>query len=245
MLLSTFQFITTIVLAMVCARALGLSEGDLPFIAFIIPALWMLSRSGCSGVILLIGVLAYALTIPYQPASLSVSTWIIFPLLMVVFSHPRNLPVFAVCALIVITLEVGIMVTQAAGKLAGTPAMTIVQVLAVVLIWWAASSWKVTQQHSWWSLALIIPLWVAGLTLAAVLALCLTGLVAVIESLTRKKQCQWGKLLCWTLPSVGFMAVILSPDIDVPKPVFVVWLCLLATAWMTDYILRSAEEESL
>lgn len=245
MLLSTFQFVTTIVLAMVCARALGMSEGDLPFIAFIIPALWMLSRSGFSGLILLVGVWVYALTVPHQPASLSVSMWVIFPLLMVVFSHPRNWPVIAVSALIVTTLEVGIMVTQAAGKLSGTPAMTMVQIIAMVLIWWAASSWKGTRQHSWWALALIIPLWVAGLNMAALLALCLTGLLAMVESLTRQEQCQWGKLLCWTLPAVGFMAVIVSPEIDVPKPVFVVWLCLLATAWMTDYILKNAEEQSL
>lgn len=245
MLLSTFQFITTILLAMVCARALGLSGGDMPFIAFIIPALWLLSRSGFSGVILLLGVLGYALTIPYQPASLSVSMWVIFPLLMVVFSHPRNMPVIAVGALIVITLEVGIMVTQSAGKLSGTPAMTMVQILAMGMIWWSAASWKPTQQHSWWPLALIVPLWVSGLQMAAVLALCLTGLVAVIESLSQQKKFQWGKLLCWTLPSVGFMAVILSPEIDVPNPVFVVWLCLLATAWMTDYILKSNEEQPL
>ncbi|GAL34636.1 hypothetical protein JCM19240_4186 [Vibrio maritimus] len=32
------------------------------------------------------------------------------------------------------------------------------------------------------------------------------------------------------------------PTIDVPKPVFVVWLCLLGTAWMTDYIINIDEE---
>jgi hypothetical protein len=39
--------------------------------------------------------------------------------------------------------------------------------------------------------------------------------------------------------------VVLSPDIDVPKPVFVVWICLLTTAWMTDYILKNTEEQPL
>jgi hypothetical protein len=42
---------------------------------------------------------------------------------------------------------------------------------------------------------------------------------------------------------VGFAALVVSPNIDVPNPVFVVWLCLLTTAWMTDYILKSVEEE--
>ncbi|GAL27088.1 hypothetical protein JCM19239_1102 [Vibrio variabilis] len=32
--------------------------------------------------------------------------------------------------------------------------------------------------------------------------------------------------------------------VEVPHQVVVVWMCLLATAWMTDYILRSMEVEA-
>ncbi|NMV28035.1 hypothetical protein HKB32_02510, partial [Vibrio parahaemolyticus] len=55
---------------------------------------------------------------------------------------------------------------------------------------------------------------------------------------------RWSKLLCWTLPTVGFAALVVSPTTDVPNPVFVVWICLLGTAWMTDYILRSSDEQA-
>ncbi|MCE7659998.1 VP0952 family biofilm-associated protein [Vibrio fluvialis] len=245
MVFSAFQFVITTLLVMVCARALGLSEGDVPFITFVIPALWILPRGGITGFVLLAGMDAYGITLPYQPASLSVSMWVLFPMMMVAFSRGSNKGIMAISALIVITLQVGIMVTQAAGKLDGEPWMTVVQLAAVVVIWWAASSWKPSHSHSWWALGLIIPLWVAGLTFAAVIALCLTGLVAVMESLSQVKSFSWSKLLCWTLPSVSFMAVVLSPDIDVPKPVFVVWICLLTTAWMTDYILKNTEERPL
>ncbi|WP_412497806.1 hypothetical protein [Vibrio furnissii] len=245
MVLSTFQFLITTVLVMVCARALGLSEGDIPFITFVIPALWILPRGGVSGFVLLAGMAAFGITLPHQPVALSVSMWVLFPMMMVAFSRGSNKGIMAVSALIVLTLQVGIMVTQSAGKLGGAPWMTIVQIVSVMAVWWAAASWKPSHRHSWWALGLVIPLWVAGLTFASVVALCLTGLIAILESLSQVKSFHWSKLLCWTLPAVSFMAVVLSPDIDVPNSVFVVWLCLLSTAWMTDYILKSTEEQPL
>lgn len=134
------------------------------------------------------------------------------------------------------------MVTQSAGKLSGTPLVTVLQVASVIVIWWAASHWKPSYKHSWWVLALIIPLWLADLSYAVLVALSITGMMASMESLTKLTSFRWNKLLCWTLPTVGFAALVVTPSIDVPNPVFVVWLCLLGTAWMTDYILRSAEE---
>lgn len=55
MVFSAFQFVITTLLVMVCARALGLSEGDVPFITFVIPALWILPRGGITGFVLLAG----------------------------------------------------------------------------------------------------------------------------------------------------------------------------------------------
>ncbi|MGD8172198.1 hypothetical protein ACQEXU_11100 [Vibrio sp. TRT 21S02] len=242
MVFSTLQFVITTLLAIVCARAFSLSQGDIPVLAMVIPALWMLPYGGIKGLVLLAAMTLYGLTLPYQPIPLSVSVWILFPLLMVVFSRRSSIGVVLTAALIVLTLEVGIMVTQSAGKLSGTPVVTVLQVASVIVIWWAASHWKPSYKHSWWVLALIIPLWLADLSYAVLVALSITGMMASMESLTKLTSFRWNKLLCWTLPTVGFAALVVTPSIDVPNPVFVVWLCLLGTAWMTDYILRSAEE---
>lgn len=242
MVFSTFQFVVTTLLAVVCARAISLSEGDIPVLALLIPALWVLPQGGIVGLILMAAMTTYGLTLPYQPIALSVSVWVLFPLLMVVFSKRSSLGVILTSALIVMTLQVGIMVTQAGGKLAGEPFVTLIQTLTVVVIWWAANHWRPSNRHSWWVLGLILPLWVADLSYAVLVALSVTGIIASMESLSKLKSFKWTKLLCWTLPTVGFAALVVSPNVDVPNPVFVVWLCLLATAWMTDYILRSAEE---
>ncbi|MDC5809782.1 hypothetical protein OPW07_08605 [Vibrio europaeus] len=242
MVFSTFQFLVTTLLAVVCARAISISEGDIPVLALVIPALWIFPQGGLVGLVLMAAMTTYGLTLPYQPITLSVSLWVLFPLLMVAFSRRSSLGVVLTSFLIVATLLIGIMVTQAGDKLAGEPVVTFVQTLSVAVIWWAASHWKPSNKHSWWALGLILPLWIADLSYAALIALCITGIMASMESLSQLKTFRWSKLLCWTLPTVGFAALVVSPNIEVPNPVFVVWICLLGTAWMTDYILRSVEE---
>ncbi|MBW3694562.1 hypothetical protein EK599_02585 [Vibrio sp. T187] len=244
MVFSTFQFLITTLLAVVCARAISLSEGDIPVLALVIPALWILPQGGIAGLALLAAMTVYGLTLPLQPITLSVSVWVLFPLLMVVFSKRSSVSVLLISSLIVLTLQVGIMVTQSAGKLGGTPWVTILQIVAVVAIWWSATHLKPTSRHSWWSLGLILPLWIADLPYAALIALSITGIMASMEALTKLKTFRWNKLLCWTLPTVAFAALVVTPSIEVPSPVFVVWLCLLGTAWMTDYIIRAEDEQN-
>ncbi|MGF1739730.1 hypothetical protein L4C34_01385 [Vibrio profundum] len=242
MVFSMFQFVITTLLAVVCARAISLGEGEVPVLAMLIPALWIVPQRKLSGVVLMLGMTAYGLSLPYQPASLSVCVWMLIPLLMVAFSKRSSIGVVWTTALIAVTLLIGLMVTQAADKLGGSAMMTAIQTLAIVAIWWGASSWKPTNQRRWWSLALIIPLWIADLNHAAVVTVCILGMMASMESFIKPKFDGWNQLLCWILPTIGFASLVIAPDIDVPSSVFVVWMCLLATAWMTDYILRSEEE---
>ncbi|MEH0689651.1 hypothetical protein H4F17_11315 [Vibrio cholerae] len=245
MVLSTFQFFVATLLAVICARTISMSEGDIPLLAMLIPALWILPQGGIVGLILIGAMTVYGLTLPYQPIALSVSQWILFPLLMVVFSKRSNIWVVLTTALIVAALQVGIMVTQAGGKLEGSAFITVLQTLSILVVWWSANHWKPSNKHSWWALSLILPLWMADLSYGVLVALSLTGMIASMETLTKLKTLRWGKLLCWTLPTVGFAALVVSPNIEVPNPVFVVWFALLGTAWMTDYILRSAEEAEI
>lgn len=244
MILSALQFLIATIFTIVAAYVAGLSEGDIPIIAFLIPALWLLPKSGFSSVVMLAAMGILGLTLPLQPVALSISQWVLIPLLMVAFSPRSNLGVILVSALIVLTLQVGIMVTQSAGKLEGSPMVTVVQIVMVMLIWWAARGWKPSHAHSWWALVLVIPLWVAEQFYAATLALLITGIIAACEYLVPKAtpSLNWGTLLGWSLPCVSFATLVVSPATDVPKSVFVVWICILATAWTTDYVLKSTEE---
>lgn len=243
MVVSIVQFVITTLLAIVCARTLSVSGGDVPVLALIIPALWILPQSGVAGFLLLGSMAVYGFTLPHQPIALSLSVWILFPLLMVTFSKRSSIYVLITSAAVICTMELGIMVTQAEGKIDGNWMVTLVQILSVMVAWFAARHWKPSSQHSWWSLALILALWIAGWTHAALIALCIVGIIASAETLPKISQFKWSKLLCWTLPTVGFAAIVAMPEIDIPNPVFVVWIFFLGTAWATDFVLRSNDED--
>ncbi|WP_205741955.1 hypothetical protein, partial [Halomonas marinisediminis] len=68
-----------------------MSEGDIPLVAVLVPALWLIQKRSVASVVFFISVLAYGLTLPHQPITLSVSVWILFPLMMVIFSKRSNL----------------------------------------------------------------------------------------------------------------------------------------------------------
>lgn len=220
-----------------------MSNGDIPILAMVIPALWILPKNGIAGALLLAAMSIYGLTLPIQPAALSLSTWILFPVLMVAFSERSSNFVRVTLGLCVSSMETGIMLTQLNGKLGGSALATLVQLLCVALIWYASVNWKTSSKHSWWMLLFIPPLWLAGWQDAALVALSVTGILAASQTMPDIESIQWTKLLSWTLPTVGFAALLTFPDVDIPNQILVAWLFMLGTAWATDYILDTQEDE--
>ncbi|RZP57187.1 hypothetical protein D8T45_21045, partial [Vibrio vulnificus] len=72
MIFSILQFTITSLLAVVCAKAISMSAGDIPVLALVIPALWILPQGGIAGLVLLAAMTVYGLTLPMQPIALSV-----------------------------------------------------------------------------------------------------------------------------------------------------------------------------
>ncbi len=242
MVFSLLQFMTAILLSIAFTQSLILSGNEINILCLVIPALWLFPRSLSGSLLLCCGLLVYALTLTIQPVSVSVAMWILFPLLMVSFSKKSNLVVVCTVALIVATLIVGLMVSQSAGRLEGTPGATLAQMVAICALWCSARYWQPTHIH-WWSALLFAFVWISGFTYNVLAALSLIGIMTLAQSLSRDKLLNWMTLLCWTLPSVGFATIVLSSSYEVPSAVFVVWLCLLATAWVTDYILNSESSQ--
>ncbi len=245
MVFAVLQFTVTTLLAMACASALSQSGGDIPVLALIIPVLWILPKSGIAGIILLLSLTVYGFTLPLQPIAMSLSIWILFPLLMVTFSRRSSVYVLMTTTVTIALMQVGIMVSQVKGNIPGEWGVTLIQTLSVMGVWYASSHWKRSSQYSWWVLPLLIILWGAGWTHAALVALCIIAIITSAETMPKPSILNWNKLLCWTLPTVGFAAVVVSKTIDIPHPVFVVWILLLGTAWATDYVVRAADEGNI
>ncbi|MGL6261676.1 hypothetical protein [Vibrio sp. WXL103] len=244
MVYATIQFLATVFLAIICSQAMMFSQGELPALVVIIPALWLASRLRFAGIWFVVTMVIYGFTLSHQPVSLSISLWMLTPMLMVVFSRRSSIWVIAMNGAIAMALLSGITYTQAAGELDGTPLLTVVQTLCVVSISWCLHYWQPSRAHSWWTLGLLVPMWISGLIYPALVTLCITAIMGSVERLSALRDFRWSKLLTWTLPTVGFAGLIVHPNVDVPHPVFVLWFCLLGSAWMTDYILRTMELES-
>ncbi|OBT14013.1 hypothetical protein A9264_02440 [Vibrio sp. UCD-FRSSP16_10] len=241
MVFSAIQFFTTTLLAIICAQSIEVTQGNVPVLALAIPALWIICRSRASGLFLLIGLCLYGFTLSYQPSALSVSTWILFPLLMVAFSkrctNGARIGVFS----FFLFLQSGIIYSQMEGILSGEPIFTLLQISSVAMIWFAAVSWKTSSKHGWWALLLVLPLIAAGMTHAALISLTIVGIMLSLESMS-KTNVKLLKLQCWTLPTAAFASLVAMPSGNVQGIVLLVWLLILAAIWMTDYILRVNEE---
>lgn len=242
MVLTVLSIILSILLVVVGVFAFGISGGDLPLLALAIPMLWLIPQGGVATWVLFGGISLFGLTLNEQPLSLSIAVWTLFPLLMVIFSRQKSMHLVAFIIAVVVAMEAGIMALQYEGRLGGTASLTLVQIISVILVWIAARSWKPVNQHAWWPLVLVIPLWIGGLQHAALVALSITGLIVCLQSLGRSKYSDWLSLLSWLLPVIAFATLIISPKFDVPTSVMISWLMILIIGWVTDFMMQVDDE---
>ena len=243
MLYAALLVVVSIVLTVVGVSALGQSQGELPALALAIPALWLLPQGGVSAWLLLIGLGAYGFVLPEQSLALSISIFMMLPIFAVSFSTKSTWQMAALLISVVLAMDVGLMALQGEGKLPGSPGAIIVQIMAVGVIWVALRSWRPVDGNTWWPLFLVVPLWVGGMEHAALVALCVTGLIATIQELLKGKLNEMVPRMVWILPAVGFATMVLVPWLEVPNPVLVAWLLVLGGALLGEYLLEDMEEE--
>ncbi|EAS40663.1 hypothetical protein C9J48_03550 [Photobacterium profundum] len=242
MLYAALLVFVSIVLTVLGVTALGYSQGDVPALALAIPALWLLPQGGAAAWLLLIGLASFGAVLPDQSLALSISIFMMLPIFSIAFSPKSNWQLGALLVSVVIAMDVGLMALQGEGKLPGSVGATVVQIVAVCIIWYAARSWRTVEGNTWWPLFLVVPLWVGGLQHAALVALCITGLIAALQGMKKVKVGDWVPRLAWVLPAVGFATLVIVPQFDVPNPVLVAWLLILGGALLGEFLLEDPEE---
>ncbi|MGF1688448.1 hypothetical protein L4C36_17465 [Photobacterium japonica] len=243
MMYAALLFMASIGLTIVGISALGQSQGNLPALALAIPALWLLPQGGVSAWLLLIGLGAFGIVLPEQSLALSISLFMMIPIFSVSFGPKSPWQLGALLLSVVLAMDVGLMALQSEGKLAGTPTATIVQIIAVGVIWVALRSWRKVDGNTWWPVGLVVPLWVGGMEHAALVALCITGLLATLQEMRNTQLKEWVPRMGWILPAIGFATIVLIPWFEVPNPVLVAWLLVLGGALLGEYLLEDQEEE--
>ncbi|GAL15102.1 hypothetical protein JCM19233_6118 [Vibrio astriarenae] len=70
MVYSTIQFLAVVFLAVICSQAMMFSQGELPALVVLIPALWLVSQLRSTGVVFVVTMLIYGLTLSHQRSTL-------------------------------------------------------------------------------------------------------------------------------------------------------------------------------
>ncbi|UTM58163.1 hypothetical protein L4174_004770 [Photobacterium sp. CCB-ST2H9] len=234
--------IMSVALTVIGVSTLGLSQHYLTVLAVAIPALWLLPQGGLSSLLLLFGIGLYGAALPYQPLALSVSLLVMLPVFSVSFSSKANWQVGALLFAIVIAMDAGMLALQSEGKLGGQMSFTLLQIIAVGMIWCAGRFWRPVKGNYGWPVLLAVPLWLSDLAPAALIVLCVIGLILALQTLYLKHPQGWVDRLSWVLPALAFATVAIDPEFDVPNPVLVSWLMVLGSAILGEYLLAEVED---
>ncbi|GAA03572.1 VP0952 family biofilm-associated protein [Photobacterium leiognathi] len=243
MLYKTMLIAITLLLTVLGVNALAHSQGELPILALAIPALWLLPQGGVAAWLLLIGLGLFGYALPEQPVALSVSLFMMLPILIICTSPKGCWQLGSLMISIVLAMNAGLMALQGEGKLPGSITATLLQIIAIAIIWFAARSWRPVEGNTWWPIILVIPLWVGGMEHAALLALCVTGIIAALQSLSKMHLDEWIPKLACVLPAVGFATLVIMPQFDVANPILVSWLLVLGGGLLGESLLEDPEEE--
>ncbi|MDD1781380.1 hypothetical protein LRP49_09215 [Enterovibrio sp. ZSDZ35] len=238
---STMLMITSAVMVVGAALSLAIADGNIPLIAFAIPALFF-ARGGIAVWILALSLVGFGAVTPDQPISISLSLWMILPALVLITGVKRNWQVSVLVISVIIAMECGLLALQSDQKLGGAMSYTLMQILCVILVWVSVYFWKPVQV-SWWPAVLIVVLFAGGWSQAALLAFCGSVLALTLQELQRIGGDSRGDKLSVILPAIAFATIVVIPEFSVPNPVFVAWLLSLTIAWLGDYLINTENEE--
>ncbi|HIF9340236.1 TPA: hypothetical protein ACX6RU_000266 [Photobacterium damselae] len=245
MLYAALLMIASVALTIVGVTALGHGQGEIPALALAIPALWILPQGKTAAWLLLSGLALFGYALPDQPLALSISLFMILPILAVSFSSKSPWQLGAMLIAVVIAMLFGLMALQTESKLSGSVGATCMQLMGVLMIWYAARSWRPVMGNTWWALVLVIPLLMGGMAPAALVALCVTGLIAAMQEMEKHKVGEWIPKMAWVLPAIGFATLVLAPQFEVPSPILVSWLLILGGGLLGEFLLEENEEEEV
>jgi hypothetical protein len=187
-----------------------------------------------------------------QPVELSISTWILFPLLLVAFCKRSTWVARSWLIITMVLMESAILYCQAKGTISGSIPATLMQIAAVSMVWLSSRYAKQDRSkfgtsQNWWALAIGGILLAQGEPMALLVALSLVAMIHSVNTFPSRKQqpgeskIKWSTLLSWTLPTVAFSTFITAQDIIGNSLILVIWIVTLAAAWICDYILRLSD----
>ncbi len=239
MYIMTLMF-TTIVVVIGSALSFALCDGQIPLLAFITPILFFAYPYQLAFLFICLGLLGFGLASPYQPVSLSISLWMLVPVLILVTSQKRNWQVSVLVLSVVTAMGGGVLALQSDQKIGGEAYYTFLQLASIFMVWLGAYFWKPVLNPFYWPFLLIGLILVSSSVYAGLFSVCITALIFCLQEIKLKNQTSLkAEKLCVILPSLGFATLILLPQVKVPNAIFVAWLLSLMITWLGDYLIHA------
>lgn len=231
--------ITSIAMAISIALIMVTSKGNLPLLCFIIPTLFFFRIKQPVTWALVIAMASFGAIFPHQSISVSITLWMLLPLLLLATNKTCRLSVSLSLLFVAISIVSTIVVLQNNGQLEGDMAYTLAQTASLVLLWLSIRFWKPIENTNKWPFLLVFGLLIYGMVQAALLALCGGLLLHSLQELPSLKHSPYPKNLPILLPTTAFISVNGLTQLDIPISLLISWSLLFTSSWLAHYLIYS------
>lgn len=232
--------VTSATMAMGSALAFALSDGQVPLLAFLVPILFYAHRVQYALLFICLGLIGFGFVAPHQPISLSLSLWMLVPVLALVTSQKRNWQVSILVLSVVFAMECGVLALQSEQKIGGEIHYTLIQALSVFMVWLGVYCWRPVKLPTLWPCLLIALIFISGSFYAGLFSICASVMVYCLQEIQLKSDDQTKiEKLSVILPAIAFATIMVLPQFTVPNAIFVAWLLSLTITWLGDYLIQT------
>ncbi len=240
MMYSTTLMLTSAVMAVGGSLAFALSDGQVPLLTFIIPILFYAHPIQPAFILICLGLLGFGFVAPHQPISLSISLWMLVPVMVLITGQKRNWQVSILVLSVVFAMECGVLALQGDQKIDGEPYYTLLQLMFVLMVWTGTYFWKPVSKPMLWPILLIGLIFISGSLYAVLFTIAMSVLVFCLQEIRLKNKDETkGEKLSVILPALSFATIIVFPQFTVPNAIFVAWLLSLTITWLGDYLINA------
>ncbi|QDF65357.1 hypothetical protein FJQ87_00480 [Shewanella sp. SNU WT4] len=230
-------------LSAMLALDLGIDPLAMPQWVAVLVALLFMPRAGMACGALLLGMWVYISTLDQQSLEMSLSVWVMAPVIMQALDHQRVWQFRALLLTMACSLFLGLIVLQAEGRLAGDATVTLWQLFAITLLCLSGRYWQPTEIANPWLLLPLMVLLGLGQFQPLLLTLKLMALIYCLQRLKMLTVPDYLPAITQAMPIMAFVGLTATVAGKIPAPILLAWLLTLVFVWLGDRVYTQEQTE--
>ncbi|MBV7315409.1 hypothetical protein [Shewanella sp. NIFS-20-20] len=232
-----------------CALCVSLAVGlaaqqlALPELAVLLAVLVFMPGAGVAAAYLILGLWIYLSTLSGQSLEMSLSVWIMVPVIIQALDKQRLWQFRALLVAMACSLFFGLVVLQAEGRLAGEASLTLWQIVALVLICFSGHRWKPSTPANAWLLLPAMILLGLGQWLALAIVVKLVLLIYCLQQLKSLPVPHFLPAISLAMPIAVFGGLSAMLNGQISAPTLLAWLLTLVFVWLGDRVYPQEQTE--